>query len=680
MNLRIVMAGMACMLVSASLGAQPKVSANGDFSLGKADAGQFALKLKGEAGKGSLVLNYAGDELDLSAFSHIAVDAKNNTGGRVEVRLKATSNPNNPMRQIDCRYFLDAGKERELALLIFRDELPQSSPWMKYFTRTKALPGYQKKWIFLEDQKVRQVDLTVIWNGLKGKGNTVEFSLPKGSGEFMLEKTGPDDLPQPLVDEAGQLVSENWEGKVLDMAELPADGKRDLEKYTANKAQPGFSQYGGWLNGPRFEATGRFYTKKVDGKWWFVDPDGYLFWSLGVTGVGFGESTLIAGREQFFPPMSSDKDPRLWTADDRELEEGEVVFNYLYSNLKKKYGEDWITKHTTVCLGRMLEWGLNTCGAWPMNSVLGQQRVPYTLIIHPGQQTIGEFDKVPDPFSDEFKQGLREEMKALGKKHAGDPWNLGIFIDNELHWSNGTRLPLQIIEQDSSVPAKQGMIEFLKKKYGKIGALNKAWGTEFASFDAIRNPGWEIKGKAAFTADMTDCLDHHADSYFSQCAAAVKEFLPGTLYLGCRIHGAVYGKANPIVQRAASRHCDAVSFNIYKVSPAGFDAPMDVDRPWLIGEFHYGTGSHGIWGNGLIPAMDLDHQAELYEAYVNEVLEHPNFAGAHWFQWADHVTTGRYDGENYRIGFVSIVDRPYAGQAAAAQKAAQSMYQKRSGK
>ncbi len=82
---------------------------------------------------------------------------------------------------------------------------------------------------------------------------------------------------------------------------------------------------------------------------------------------------------------------------------------------------------------------------------------------------------------------------------------------------------------------------------------------------------------------------------------------------------------------------------------------MDVDRPWLIGEFHYGTGSHGIWGSGLIPAMDLEHQAELYEAYVNEVLDHPNFAGAHWFQWADHVTTGRYDGENYRIGFVKTI-------------------------
>lgn len=106
---------------------------------------------------------------------------------------------------------------------------------------------------------------------------------------------------------------------------------------------------------------------------------------------------------------------------------------------------------------------------------------------------------------------------------------------------------------------------------------------------------------------------------------------------------------------------------------------MEVDRPWLIGEFHYGTGSHGIWGSGLIPAMDLDHQAELYKAYVSEVLDQSNFVGAHWFQWADHVTTGRYDGENYRIGFVSIVDRAYAPLTEAATEMARSMYSRRAG-
>lgn len=669
------------MHIATSFGAQPKVNASGGCRLVESGAESFSVKLQGESGQGRLWLNYDGKPLDLSAFSHFSIGTRNRSRGQVEVRVKVSSDSGNKDRQMGCRYFLKAKQDRELKMLMYRKELPETSPWIKCFSKTKALPGYQKKWIYLEPDRIGQVELEIRWNGLGEAGNIVSFSNPKGAGEFMLDKMVPDDLPQPLVDEIGQLVGQQWEGRVNDPAELPEDGKKDLAKYANNSVRSGFSQYGGWLAGPRFEATGRFYTKKVEGKWWFVDPEGYLFWSLGVTGVGFGESTLLAGREKFFPPPSSDKDPRLWTADDRELEEGEVVFNFIYSNLKKKYGADWIARHTEVCLGRMLEWGLNTCGAWPIESVLDQQRVPYTLIIHPGQQLIGAFDKVPDPFSEEFEKTLEEQMSALGDKYKGDPWNLGVFIDNELRWSNGIRLSLHVVDQDSSVPAKKGMIDFLKKKYGGIDALNKAWGTGFASFDAIRKPKGSGKGQKVFWEDMGACLDHHADTYFSKCAAAVRKHLPGHLYLGCRFHGAVYGTANPIVQRVASRHCDVVSFNIYKVSPDEFDAPpMEVDRPWLIGEFHYGTGSHGIWGNGLIPAMDMEHQAQLYDAYVGEVLRHPNFAGAHWFQWSDHVTTGRYDGENYRIGFVSIVDRPYGKLVESVRSVSQGMYQYRAQK
>ena len=33
--------------------------------------------------------------------------------------------------------------------------------------------------------------------------------------------------------------------------------------------------------------------------------------------------------------------------------------------------------------------------------------------------------------------------------------------------------------------------------------------------------------------------------------------------------------------------------------------------------------------------------------------------GTHWFQWWDQPSTGRFDGENYNIGFVNVTDQPY---------------------
>ena len=669
--------GISCMAASACLMGQSKISTYGGCELVGDQTSRYTLKLDGESGEGSLLLSYSEDLLDLSAFSHFVLDAVNQSSGKVQVKVNVSSTPGNMFREINSRFFFDPQQEREMRVLIFRDNLPKTSAWVKYFPKTKALPGFQKKWIFLDAQNIKRVTLGISWSGLTGTNNTMTFSQPKGQGQFALDTLSPESLPQPLVDGAGQLVDTQWDGKVNNLSELATDGKKDLAQFSKNSVRPGFNKFGGWLAGPRFESTGQFYTKKVDGKWWFVDPEGYLFWSLGVTGVGFGESTLITGREKFFPKKESlDQTPRFWSADDRELEDGEEVYNFVYSNLKKKYGEDWVSKHTQVTLGRMQQWGLNTCGAWPMNSFLGQQRVPYTLIIHPTLQVLGSIDKIPDPFSKEFKSSLISQVKGLAK-YKKDPWNLGVFINNELHWYGGIRVPLAIVALDSSVPAKRAMVDFLRKRYSAIDALNKAWGSSFENFDAVREPKISGEQRAAFGKDLTEYYDVFADAYYSLCASTLKRLMPGHLYLGSRIHGDVYGKNNPMVQRAASRHCDAISFNIYKNSTTEFHAPTYVDCPWLIGEFHFGTGSHGIWGSGLVPAMDLDHQAELYREYVNEVLEHPNFVGAHWFQWADHVTTGRYDGENYRIGMVSIVDRPYKTLIDTVKDVSQNMYMRR---
>jgi hypothetical protein len=41
--------------------------------------------------------------------------------------------------------------------------------------------------------------------------------------------------------------------------------------------------------------------------------------------------------------------------------------------------------------------------------------------------------------------------------------------------------------------------------------------------------------------------------------------------------------------------------------------------------------------------------------------------GTHWFQWIDQPATGRFDGENYNIGWIDVTDRPYPDLVAAAK-------------
>jgi hypothetical protein len=101
-------------------------------------------------------------------------------------------------------------------------------------------------------------------------------------------------------------------------------------------------------------------------------------------------------------------------------------------------------------------------------------------------------------------------------------------------------------------------------------------------------------GKQAFGKDLDDFLDIFADRYFSICREAMNKYFPNHLYLGCRFH-----YFNPIITKAASRHCDVLSLNLYRHCFEDLSVTTDQDRPWIISEFHFGTPDHGVWGAGL---------------------------------------------------------------------------------
>jgi len=55
------------------------------------------------------------------------------------------------------------------------------------------------------------------------------------------------------------------------------------------------SRYGGW-KARRVKATGFFRTEQVDGRWWLVDPEGYLFLSVGRTPRPCFQSSVLTER------------------------------------------------------------------------------------------------------------------------------------------------------------------------------------------------------------------------------------------------------------------------------------------------------------------------------------------------------------------------------------------------
>jgi hypothetical protein len=621
--------------------------------------------------EGSKTLEFVYNPCNLNLLTDVFLKIEVENNSPVELVADISLHSSVSWKDNEGRHIIPAQSSKDLKLILYREAPDASSPWFQEFSEVRALPGgHVIHWKAFNLDEIKKVKLTLSWEDLGGQVYMVRVKTPVGDGAYTFPEIDFNALPRPLVDEMGQLKTEEWDDKLESRDALVGLGSSDTSNYLRASVNEKFSKYGGWKEGPQLEAKGRFYTAKHMDKWWLVDPEGYLFWSQGVTGVGKGGATPTTGRASLFPDFADEKSSELWP-----ILEGETLNNkidFYMMNVKRKYGLEWEALHDGVTMGRMKTWGLNTYAAW--SSIPDDLKHPYTLIIHPTTQWIGSIDKIVDPFSATFQNSLKNYLSALSDR-AGDPWNIGIFVNNELHWNKENSIPDEVLKLSNTVPARAAMEQFLTDKYTTIASLNALWSSNFISFEDIDGTGSD-QFSTKFREDMNDYLDYYADTYYRICEEEVENYLPGTLYLGSRIHGNVFN--NKIVLNAASRHCDVFSFNYYQPSLNNVDFSLEVDKPMIIGEFHFGTGSHGVWGTGLVPASDLQNQADLYGQYVAEALDHPNIVGAHWFQWSDQMVTGRKDGENFRIGLVDVTDQPYQEMLTAISKTSKQLYGARS--
>ena len=478
----------------------------------------------------------------------------------------------------------------------------------------------------------------------------------------------PAETGFPFIDTYGQFKQGNWPGKLTSADEFPARRKAEAADLEANPRPKHWNKWGGWDNGPKFPKTGNFHIRQVEGKWWFIDPDGCLFWSHGATGVGnTSADTIVSGRENYFEAMPEKGDPLRQFVSKKARD---TTYDYYAANLFRKYGVDYVKQAEDSGHQRLASWGMNTCGNW--SSGWDRMRTPFTVPVHYVSPTIAE--KLPDVWHPDFDSALRKSLTRIKDDGVASlPWNMGFFIHNEIKFQKPQNIARIIQGRPADQSAKVAWVKRLTAKYDGIESLNKAWNTKYGSWNALLTSTEKVPYKN-MAADADKCFEDYVDRFFRISRDTCKEFFPNHLYLGSRLHG----EEDPRVMKAAETYCDVISYNLYLKTLAGWTGPTrDLKKPVMATEFHFGALDRGMFHTGLQPASSQEDRAEHYAEYVRSALRNPLFVGTHWFQYAPQSFTGRADGENYQVGMLDIADSPYPELIRAVRKVGGQMYEVR---
>ncbi len=458
-----------------------------------------------------------------------------------------------------------------------------------------------------------------------------------------LARTDPGDEVlegKPLIDEFGQYVHAEWPGKAHTEDDLKKSWKAEADAL-ASEGMPGRDVYGGFVS-TKAQATGFFHVEQIDGRWWFVTPDGHLFFSTGVNGVGVGSGTRTAGREDYFALIPPPSTPLPGAPPNR----GGPQASLYTANLQRRFGTEFRSGWAELTSRRLTAWGLNTASGTSLNDVLGNvpANKPYVLFLR-GFQTGALIMGLPDVYASGFPAQIEAEAARQLTPHKDDPYLLGYFIGNEPPW-----------------PGRESQFVDLVLA-GGLPDMQQVFRTRLAQGDTP-----VIRRQLV--------LDAFA-RYLDVINTAVKKYDPHHLNLGIR-----FGGTPPDYVVKLAKGFDVYSLNKYRWAP-----PKELldnvhtltGLPILLGEFHIGVPGRGL-APGLVQAMNQEERGIAYRFYVESAAAHPAVIGTHWFQWIDQPATGRPDGENYNIGWIDVTDRPYTELVEAAKLTHARLLEVHSGK
>jgi hypothetical protein len=366
-----------------------------------------------------------------------------------------------------------------------------------------------------------------------------------------------------------------------------------------------------------------FSVVQQNGTWWFKNPSGENFVSLGVCGVDpgttfhdFDPANPSFGAWRYYP------DKTAWATDVAE---------------------------------RLRAWQFNTIGPWSgMPSGLYQ-----TPLLNIGA-TAGA------PWKDMWSRSVVDAMYAAAKKNVGaykgSPQRIGYFSDNELGWWEG-----QLFDGIWKAPSSGQRAHFVPI----LASRYKTWPSvlrDFVPVNATRFSDLFTKGRLYLRPGGSGMkavqayVSSVADRYYHLCDGAIHAADPGALYLGDRYDSNFY----PEVAAASAPYVDVLSTNLNAsfndgAFPHYYLPSLEsiTQKPLLVSEYcqtsaENRSGNKNI-GSSFPVAANQEERASDAEVATRFLLAQPYIVGAHWFQYSDEPRIGG----DYDTGLVDTSNRPY---------------------
>lgn len=535
----------------------------------------------------------------------------------------------------------------------------------------------------------RQLKGTVLGNRMKPEETSkvvIRFGPwqePRFTPEFeiaavYLTKEVPEPFPpveEKVVDQLGQWTVKDWPGKTKDETELKTLLESQLAAAQISTFPESWSKYGGW-KAKKFEGTGFFRTHHDGTRWWLVDPDGYAFVSVGIDCIRSNASGVISGQEDLFE----------WLPDSADVvykkgysARGDYLSADFYQfNLMRVFGESWREKWETITSGQIREFAVNTIGNWSDIDYARKAQIPYVLPLSRFPSTeVKLFRDFPDVFAAEYAENAKTFAQQLNE-FEDDSYLIGYFLRNEPTWAFGANdVVFEMFVTNQLSESKKEFARWLAEKYGSIDEFNKNWNLKLAGFEAFAKQVFEEYPSEQAKADCWKFAEVLVAKYVNVPCDEVEKVDPNHLNLGMRYAW----MSSDLLYKAGER------FDVFSINGYGNPGPPETaeiarisGKPVMIGEFHHGATDRGLPATGIQGALTQTDRGKAYRYYVEQGLARPELIGMHYFQWLDQPVFGRFDGENYNIGFMDICNKPYKELVEAAKQTHLKMYEVAAGK